>query len=175
MADLLLARGLGLSDPAFTEGRWQATPLWHAVSHGQNLALAEHLLQLVSTPDYCLFAAVWNEDRAAIRLLIAHGAKVDDDSTPGETPFLGAIAWSKFGPAEELLKHGADPDAHNGKGQTALHLMLKKGSEARHFEMLARYGARGDIPDADGRTAIDILRRKRDPAFHRIVDRFATR
>ena len=174
MADLLLARGLGLNDPAFTEGAWQATPLWHAVAHGQNLALADHLLNLGSTPDYCLFAAVWNEDRPAIRLLIAHGATVDDDSTPGETPFLGAIAWSKFGPAEELLEAGADPDARNGKGQTALHLMLKKGSDARHFEILVRHGVRGDIPDADGRTAIDILCRKRDPAFHAIADRLAT-
>ena len=174
MADLLLARGLGLNDPAFTEGAWQATPLWHAVAHGQNMALAEHLLKLGSTPDYCLFAAVWNEDRAAIRLLIAHGAKVDDDSTPGETPFLGAIAWSKFGPAEELLEAGADPDARNGKGQTALHLMLKKGSDARHFEILVRHKARGDIPDAEGRTAIDILRRKRDPAFHAIAEGLAT-
>lgn len=174
-ADLLLERGLGLNDPAFTEGAWQATPLWHAVSHGKNLALAEHLLKLGSTPDHCLFAAVWSEDRAVIRLLIAHGAKVDDDSTPGETPFLGAIAWSKFGAAEELLAAGADPDARNGEGQTALHLMLKKGSDARHFEMLVRHGARGDIADADGRTAIDILRRKRDPAFHAIADRLAAR
>ena len=174
MADLLLAHGLGLNDPAFTEGAWQATPLWHAVAHGQNMALAEHLLKLGSTPDYCLFAAVWNEDRPAIRLLIAHGAKVDDDSTPGETPFLGAIAWSKFGPAEELLEAGADPDTRNGKGQTALHLMLKKGSDARHFEILVRHKARGDIPDAEGRTAIDILRRKRDPAFHAIAEGLAT-
>lgn len=175
MADLLLARGLGLNGPAFTEGKWQATPLWHAVAHGKNLKLAEHLLKLGSTPNYCLFAAVWNEDRAAIRLLIAHGAKVDDDSTPGETPFLGAIAWSKFEPAEALLAAGADPDARNGDGRTALHLMLKKGSAAQQFEMLVRHGARGDIPDAEGRTAIDILRRKRDPAFHAIADRLATR
>ncbi len=43
-ADLLLALGLGLEDPAFTEGEWQATPLWFAISRGRNLALAEHLL-----------------------------------------------------------------------------------------------------------------------------------
>src|SRR5690349_17416195 len=57
-ADLLLDLGLGLEDPAFTEGEWRATPLWFSVSHGRNFALAEHLLKLGSTPRYCLFAAV---------------------------------------------------------------------------------------------------------------------
>src|SRR4051794_17344180 len=69
LADLLLDLGLGLETPAFTEGEWRATPLWFAISWGRNLPLAEHLLRLGSTPLYCLFAAIWNEDRAAIRLL----------------------------------------------------------------------------------------------------------
>src|SRR3982750_3109378 len=40
-ADLLLALGLGLEDAAFTEGEFRATPLWHAISWGRNLRLAE--------------------------------------------------------------------------------------------------------------------------------------
>ena len=169
-ADLLLGLGLGLEDPAFTEGEWKATPLWFAIAHGKNLALAEHLLTLGSTSRYCLFAAVWNEDRETIRLLLRHGAEVDEDSTPGETPLLGAVAWSKFGPAEELLEAGADPDFRNPKGDTALHLMLRKGSPIEAFRLFVRHGARGDIADAKGQTAAEILRRKRDPAFHVIAD-----
>lgn len=172
-ADLLLELGLGLEDPAFTEGEWQATPLWFAISHGKNLPLAAHLLQLGSTPRYCLFAAIWNEDRAAIRLLLSHGADVDEDSAPGETPLLGAVAWSKFGPAEELLAAGADPDARNAKGDTALHLMLRKGSPIEAFRLFARHGARGDMPDATGQTAAQILRRKRDPQFRTLADELA--
>ena len=173
-ADLLIGLGLGLEDPAFTEGEWQATPLWFAIARGKNLPLAAHLLSLGSTPRYCLFAAVWNEDREAIRLLLRHGADVDEDSTAGETPLLGAIAWSKFGPAEELLEAGADPDFRNPKGDTALHLMLRKGSPMAAFRLLARHGARGDIADARGQTAADILRRKRDPAFRALADALAT-
>jgi hypothetical protein len=169
-ADLLLELGLGLEDPAFTEGEWKATPLWFAIAHGKNLALAGHLLKLGSTPRYCMFAAIWNEDRETIRLLLRHGANVDEDSTPGETPLLGAVAWSKFGPAEELLEAGADPDFRNPKGDTALHLMLRKGSPIEAFRLFARHGARGDIPDAKGQTAAAILRRKRDPAFRALAD-----
>jgi hypothetical protein len=172
-ADLLLELGLGLEDPAFTEGEWQATPLWFAIAHGKNLALAAHLLKLGSTPRYCLFAAIWNEDRQVIRLLLRHGANVDEDSAPGETPLMGAVAWSKFGPAEELLDAGADPNARNAKGDTALHLMLRKGSPIEAFRLVARHGARGDIPDAQGRTAAMILRRKRDPDFRALADELA--
>lgn len=173
-ADLLLSLGLGLEEPAFTEGEWKATPLWFAIAHGKNLPLAEHLLKLGSTPRYCLFAAVWNEDREAIRLLLRQGAEVDENSTPGETPLLGAVAWSKFGPAEELLAAGADPSFQNLKGDTALHLMLRKGSPIEAFRLFARHGARGDIPDAKGQTAAAILRRKRDPAFRALADTLAT-
>jgi uncharacterized protein len=169
MADLLLGLGLGLDDAAFTEGAWQATPLWFAVARGQNHALAEHLLRLGCNPDYCLFAAAWNEDRATIRLLLRHGADIEEGADRGETPLLGAIGWSKFGPAEELLLGGADPDARDKQGRTALHLMLRKGSAAGHFAMFVKAGARGDIPDAEGRTAVEILRKKRDPVWKGIA------
>lgn len=163
--DVLLALGFGIDDPAFTEGTWCATPLWHVIARGRNLKLAEHLLKLGANPNYCLFAAVWNEDRAAIRLLMEYGANIEEGADRGDTPLLGAVAWSKFGPAEELLKAGADPNARNAKGATALHMMLKKGSAPEHFQLFARYGARGDIPDADGRTVHELLRRKRNPGY----------
>jgi hypothetical protein len=172
-ADVLLASGLGLDAPAFTEGEWRATPLWYAVSWGRNLALAEHLLELGACPNHCLFAAAWNHDREAIRLLLAHGADIEEGA-PGETPSLGAVGWSRFGPAEELLDGGADPNARDGKGRTALHMMLAKNSGIENFAMFAIRGARGDIPDGEGRTAIEIMRRKRDPAFRALAEELAT-
>lgn len=174
MADLLLGLGLGLDDAAFTEGEWRATPLWFAVARGQNRALAEHLLGLGCNPNFSLFAAAWNEDRATIRLLLAHGADIEEGAARGETPLLGAVGWSKFGPAEEFLLGGADPDARDGEGRTALHLMLRKGSAAEHFAMFVRAGARGDIPDGDGRTVAELLRRKRDPVWKEIAEGLAS-
>lgn len=171
LADLLLELGLGIDDPAFTEGAWQATPLWHAVSRGRNPALVAHLLERGANPDFCLFAAVWNEDSATIRLLLEHGAEIEEGAERGDTPLLGAIAWSKFGPAETLLSAGANPDAIDANGRTALHLMIRKASAPEHFGMFVRHGARGDIPDRDGDTAADLLRRKRDPAYREIAAR----
>ncbi len=174
-ADVLLGLGLGLDAPAFTEGAWRATPLWHVISRGRSLKLAEHLLKLGADPNYCLFAAVWNEDHAAIRLLIENGADIEEGADRGDTPLLGAVAWSRFGPAETLLKAGANPDVLNAKGETALHMMLRKGSAPGHFQLFARHGARGDMPDAEGRTAIDLLGRKRDPAYRAAAESLARR
>ena len=172
-AETMIAHGLDVNDWAFAEAEWKATPLWYAIGRGRNLPLAEYLLGCGASPDHCLWAAVYNNDIEAIRLLARHGADLEaraDDATP----FLWAVQISHFGPAEELLKFGANPDAAGAKGVTALHAMLKKSSDKTHFAMLAAYGARGDIPDASGRTAADLLRRKKDPDFHALADKLRT-
>lgn len=169
-AKVLLKHGFDMSAPAFTEGDWKATPVWFCISRGRNLKLAEFLLKRGADPNHALWAASFNEDRAAIRLLVKHGADLEavaEDSTP----LLGAVGWSKFGPAEELLKLGANPNAQDSKGRTALHMMLKKGSDAAHFAMFVRAGARGDIPDKAGQTAIALLMKKRDPAWKKIAEK----
>lgn len=169
-ADVLIGLGLTLEHAAFTEGSWRATPLWFAIAHGRHLELAAHLLSLGSSPLYCLFAAVWNNDEAAIDLLLSFGALIDESMADGETPLLGAVGWSRFPMAEVLLENGANPNARKVNGDTAFHMMLRKNSEVVHLQMFAYFGAHGDIPDAEGRTAIDLLRRKRDPEFRALAE-----
>lgn len=172
-AKVLLRHGLPLDGAAFTEGAWQATPLWYTIGRGRNLALSRHLLSLGCNPNFCLWAAIYNRDLEAIRLLIASGANIEDRAVD-ESPFLGAVKWSHFESAEELLRLGADPNFQDASGMTALHYMLKKGADKAHFAALITHGARGDIPNADGATAADILRRKKDPDFRAMAERLAT-
>lgn len=167
-AEVLLAAGLDIDDEAFSEGDWKATPLWYAVSRGRNQALARFLLERGASPEHCLWAAAFNEDVAAIRLLVAHGASLDRVAE-GETPFLGAVKWSHFRAAQALAELGADVDYRDAHGMTALHYMLKKGSDERHFRMLLAHGSRGDVPDAKGVTAAAIMARKRSPGFRRMA------
>lgn len=167
-AKVLLAHGLDIDDAAFTEGEWRATPLWYAISRGRNLPLARFLLGEGCNPDFCIFAACWNDDVEAIRLLRSFGAPLSP------TAFIEGIGWSRFTGAEELLAHGADVNAPGGDGRTALHMLLKKDSPIAAMRMLARHGARGDIPGPDGRTAIEILRRKKDPAYRALADALAS-
>ncbi len=173
-AEVLLNCGLAINQEAFSEGAWKATPLWYAISRGENLVLAKYLLKRGSNPNYCLWAASFNNDLAAIRLLVRNGANINDVAED-ETPFLAAIKWSHFEAAEELLKLGADPNYRDPKGMTALHYMLKKASDKKHFAMLIGHGAKGNIPDPKGVTAAEIMRRKKDPEFRKMAERLAAK
>jgi len=126
-------------------------------------------MKLGASPQHSLYAAAYNRDTDAIRLLVRYGADIEEASGPGETPFLAAIGWSHFEAAAAMLACGANVNAQNHRGMTAVHMMLKKGSDYEHFELLARNGARLDLPNKDGVTAAEIMSRKRDPKFRALT------
>jgi uncharacterized protein len=167
-ARALLERGLGIDEPAFTEGEWHATPLWYAVGRGRNLPLATFLLENGASPEHCLWAAAFSDDLRMIDLLIDHGADLEAVAE-GRTPFVDAVGFSHFASAQHLLERGADPDAVGADGCTALHLMLRKRSDARHIAMVLAHGARTDLPGPDGRTVADTLARARRPDLRALL------
>ena len=169
LASALLGRGLDMNDAAFTEGSWRATPVWFSVARGRNLDLAGFLLGRGADPNHSLFAACFNDDFAAIDLLLSHGAAIDEVAED-ETPFLGAIKTSHFASAWRLVERGADVNAVGSEGMTALHYMLKKNSDTEHFIALARFSPRYDVPGPDGVTAAELLARKRDPALRTLAN-----
>lgn len=163
----LLNAGLDVNQEAFAEGDWKATPLWYAISRGKNAELAKYLLARGSSPEHCLWAAAFNDDPSAVRLLVRAGATVD--ARGDETPFLFAIRWSHFEAARALLVAGADPNVQNQDGRTAMHYMLKKRSDAKHVNMLLKYGARLDLPDRNGVTAGSMLSRVRSREYRKLT------
>lgn len=166
-AAALLDAPLDVNQEAFTEGDWKARPLWYAIGHGKNLELAKYLLRRGATPEHCMWAAAYNDSAAAIRLLVGAGAAVE---TPGrETPFLFAVKWSRFESAKALLEAGADANAQDRFGETALHCLLKKRSQPRYIQMLLRHGARLDLKNRKGMTAGSILSRMRTPEYRNFL------
>jgi ankyrin repeat protein len=171
-AEVLLNAGLDINQEAFQEPDFKATPLWYAIGYGQNLKLAEFLLARGSVPHYCMWAAAYNNDAPAIRLLVANGAAIDAIAEDA-TPFLFAIQWSRFAGAEQLLQLGADVNVQNSKKMTALHYLLKKGCDKKYVRMLIQYGARGDLRNASGATAAEIMSRKKDPDFRKMSEQLS--
>ncbi|GAA1691491.1 hypothetical protein GCM10009745_41040 [Kribbella yunnanensis] len=170
-ADVLIDASLDVNEAAFTEGDWEATPLYYAISRGQNPTLAEHLLKRGASPEHCLWAAAYKDHAAVVRLLLQAGATVDA-LAHGETPFLFAVKWSRFAAAAVLIEAGTNINFQDKTGRTALHYMLKKRSDAKYVELLLRNSARLDLADQDGVTAGRMLSRLRDSAYQKLAQQY---
>jgi len=123
-----------------------------------------------------------------VRLLLDYGAKVNARDKGDYTPLMGAAwPWPFDTEAVEtldlLLSHGADINAVDHNGKTALIHMLEDDQhdgergivttfpdrEAAYEEtvrLLLSYNANTDIVDADGNTALTYSVRR---GLHRVV------
>ena len=162
-AEVLIDAGMSIDEEAFREGEWKATPLWYAIGRGKNLTLAQYLIEHGATPEHCLWAAAYNDDPDAIKLLCNAGARIDP--VHEETPLMFAVKWGRFAAAQALLQCGANPNYRDATGKTALHYMLKKRSHPQHFRMFLEHGARPDLADDAGETVEDLASRIRDERF----------
>jgi ankyrin repeat protein len=122
-----------------------------------------------------LYRAAKSMDLAAMRLLVAKGADpslaIADNSTPlmvasglGARPRGGEEdVVEKPGRADPVdviklfVEAGADIDAINDLGNTALHYAAQTGA-TRIVEYLASKGAKLDVQNFQGRTAVDLAR-----------------
>jgi uncharacterized protein len=130
---------------------------------------ADGLLTIGTTP---LVRASKAGDVAAMRLLVAHGANLELPTVNGITPLMAAAGngsnaidtrgrykaeEQSIGAVKVLLAAGANINARDDSGQTALHGAaswgwngLVKTLAANHADLMAK--------DAQGRTAADIAR-----------------
>ena len=164
LADLLLDRGLAIDEPY---GRDKCTPLFEAVARARNRDLVNFLLQrgadVNNAPGGGLFAATWWQDLDILDVLLHAGA--DIDIVVGVTPFLASWSSQRFDAAKFLARKGADVNAQDQKGRTALHLGIEKEFDSALLTWLVRHGASPDIEDRDGVSARQKASRKRDRRF----------
>ncbi len=159
--------------------RW--TGIFGAAAEGNRAALetavrADPLVLAARSPDgftplhlACFFgrtaAAVW---------LVKEGAPVNeaaDNETrvaPLHSAVAGADAAARLTIARALLDHGADPNARQQKGFTALHAAALHGDEAL-VRLLLERGAEPALATDDGRTAADLARETGHPAVATMV------
>jgi len=123
-----------------------------------------------------LYRAVRAIDLAAVQLLADRGANPSIALKDGSTPLMAAAglgaprggdeevteAGDRNDPVDvmkALIAKGANVNAANDTGMTALHYAAQRGSD-RIIEYLASQGARFDVKNKQGRTPSDLARGK---------------
>ena len=133
----------------------------------RNHTPGEPLLGAGTTP---LMRAARNGDFRAMQLLVAAGADAAL-TQPNGTTVLMLASRRRTGPGrlrqgrghrgrpaggrEDPARHGADVNAANTNGLTAMHYAAQAGLDSVVSE-LARHGARLDAKDKQGRTPVDV-------------------
>ena len=101
------------------EEDFRATPLWFAVSRGENLALVRFLLKRGADASYSLWAAVWRDDAVLCRNLLGTKPRLDLKAH-GETPIFYAARLQRLKTLDLLIDAGADPTIPDRRGRDAV-------------------------------------------------------
>jgi ankyrin repeat protein len=132
-----------------------------------------------------LYRAVRAIDLAAVQLLADRGANPSIALKDGSTPLMAAAglgaprggdeevteAGDRNDPVDvmkALIAKGANVNAANDTGMTALHYAAQRGSD-RIIEYLASQGARFDVKNKQGRTPSDLARGKTAALITKLV------
>jgi ankyrin repeat protein len=121
VATLLLDHG---ADPNALNKNWQ-TPLMAAASLGDERfvkLLIDHKANVNIGNRFGMTALMYARSFAALRMLIAAGASVNDKDLTGETALYFATQRADADAVRALLEAGANVNAKNDKGMSPLHL-----------------------------------------------------
>jgi len=100
-----------------------------------------------------LHEAAYKGHREVVALLLARGAEADVRDDDGKTPLLlSPVNAAEI--AEDLLEHGADPDARGWGGETVLH---RVSNNSQVISVLLKHGANPNARDGEGRTPLICL------------------
>ena len=101
------------------EEDFRATPLWYAVSRGENLPLVRFLLKRGADASYSLWASVWRDDAVLCRDLLEAKPRLNLKAH-GETPIFYAARLQRLKTLELLIEAGADPTITDRRGRDAV-------------------------------------------------------
>jgi ankyrin repeat protein len=110
-------------------------------------------LVVAAPPDLRLVTAAQEQDRNAVRRLLAEGVDVNTPRPDGATPLLWAAHWDDLEIVDLLLRAGAKVNAADEQGVTPLALACENGSAAMAAKLLAA-GAAANGAQVNGVTPL---------------------
>jgi ankyrin repeat protein len=118
-----------------------ATAVWYAASWGNNPKLVEFLLKRGANADYCLWAIVWRDDEAMMKLVLKTNPKLNLKGE-GETPIFYAARLQRLKTLDLLIEAGADPNIRDdAKGRTAIEIAIARKLPRQTISRLERLAA----------------------------------
>lgn len=100
-----------------------------------------------------LFAAISKNDPATIARYAREGFSVDVQDADGRTPLMHAVLDGRCGLVKLLIELGADLNAQDGNGFSALHFAAQN-FQVEPARSLCRAGAEVDLRDRHGNTPL---------------------
>ena len=117
------------------------------------------------TPSKDVFSAIRENNTAAVKTFAAHRENMKFRGPRDTTPLMYAAAYGSIQSMKILLKGGADADAVNAFGATAL---MWSVSQPEKVKLLLDHKANVNIKAKDGRTALMLA--AASPGSDRVVD-----
>ncbi len=161
---LLLDRGVDPNLP-FNNGKVPPRITYPAIRYGPIAAGSTPLLSAARTQDVALMTMLLDKhsdpnkattvDRFTPLMAALSGAGGGRGGRAGGRGGRGGGAPDAMGAVQLLIERGADVNAVNSRGMTAMHYAAKTGND-QAIQLLAEHGARLDAKDRLGRTPADV-------------------
>ncbi len=137
------------------------------------LALEKDAAHVVSARDRKektpLHAAVSCENRAAMEMLVEHGADINATDITGMTPLHVAAMLGREAEAQWLLDHGARRDERDIFGDTPVHTAAVFG-QGGVIQVLVQRGAPLTTANKEGKTPIMLAHDNRRPRVVALIE-----
>ncbi|OWZ03672.1 Serine/threonine protein kinase [Phytophthora megakarya] len=124
------------------------TALFYAIQY-RHLDVARFLLESGAIIDglrSSLYAAIWQNNFKAVKLLVKFGANIHVVDNEGSTPLIRAVEKADLGIIKFLIESGADVNAVNNVGKSSL-MKASEGGNLKAVHLLVENGA--DVKAAD--------------------------
>lgn len=167
MAELLLANGAN-PDACEDIGPYKQIPVLHFAAWG-NIVLARVLLERGANPNLGFGNCLWREPKEMAKLFLGHGADVNGRESSGQPLLNSRIHWNLPSVVLWLLKNGANPNATDAQGNTALHEAADRGINDVVVQALLAKGAQTGTRNKAGKTALDIAQEKKRTKIVKIL------